>query len=70
MTGLPGTIINTLLGSLATYGMAGLRNDGRSIILYSVVNVVQAGIATQLVLMCIFFTSNQVRLLMCMLLSM
>ena len=58
--GLPGIVVNTLLGSYAAYGMAGLRNDASSVVLFGLVNVLQAMVAMQVLIACVFLTTNQV----------
>ena len=60
MAGIPSVVISTLMGPYVAYGMTGMRNDTSSIILFGVVNVIQALVAGQLLIACIFLTSNQV----------
>ena len=57
---LPFIVINTLCGALAAYGFAGLRYTPTAIILYSVILVLQSLIAIQVMVFCVYVSSNQV----------
>ena len=58
--GLPFIVINTLLGSLTTYGLSGLRYEGSAIVLFAIVLVLQSLVAIQLMTFCVWVTPNQV----------
>ena len=58
--GLPFIVINTLCGALAAYGFAGLRYTPAAIILYSIILVLQSLIAIQVMVFCVYVSSNQV----------
>ena len=58
--GLPFIVINTLCGALAAYGFAGLRYTPSAIILYSIILVLQSLIAIQVMVFCVYVSSNQV----------
>ena len=58
--GWPFIVINTLAGSLTSYGLIGLRYRGYSIALYAVIIVLNALIAIQFLTLCVWLTPNQV----------
>lgn len=60
--GMPCIAIGSLVGAYAAYAMCGLRDDAGSILLHGIINVLQALIAAQLLVACIFLTTNQVGL--------
>ena len=53
-------LLNTFIGSLAAYGLAGLRNEASAIILNIVITGLQSLISTQLQVFCVWLTPNQV----------
>lgn len=62
--GRPGSlfvVLNTLVASLAAYGLAGLRPDPWAVAHFSVVLVLQSLVAIQVMILSIFTTPNQAR---------
>ena len=53
-------VLNTVVGALATYGLAGLRYQGRALVLFAVIVVIQSLVAIQLMTFCVWLTPNQV----------
>ena len=53
-------MLNTVVGALATYGLVGLRYQGRALVLFSVIVVIQSLVAIQLMTFCVWLTPNQV----------
>lgn len=54
-------VLNTLVGSLAAYGLAGLRPDPWAVGQFSVVLVLQSLVAIQIMILSVFITPNQAR---------
>ncbi len=58
-TGFPFIVLNTVCGSLAAYGFAGLRYTPSAIILFQVMLVLQSLAAVQLLILCVYATPTQ-----------
>ncbi len=58
--GLPFILVNTLCGAFAAYGFSGLRYTPAAIVLYGVIMLLQSLIAIQVLVFCVYVTSNQV----------
>lgn len=56
----PFIVVNTLLGSYAAYGLAGLRNQMRAIIGFGGIMLLQSLIAIQVMVFSVYVTPNQV----------
>ena len=59
MAGFPFIVLNTVCGSLAAYGFAGLRYTPSAIILFQVMLVLQSLAAVQLLILCVYATPTQ-----------
>ena len=59
IAGFPFIVLNTVCGSLAAYGFAGLRYTPRAIILFQVMLVLQSLAAVQLLILCVYATPTQ-----------
>ena len=57
--GFPFIVLNTICGSLAAYGFAGLRYTPSAIILFQVMLVLQSLAAVQLLILCVYATPTQ-----------
>ena len=57
--GFPFIVLNTVCGSLAAYGFAGLRYTPSAIILFQVMLVLQSLAAVQLLILCVDATPTQ-----------
>ena len=55
--------MNTFVGSMAAYGLAGMRNQVKAILINMVLCGLQSLISTQLQIFCVWLTPNQVRVL-------
>ena len=53
-------VINTLCGALAAYGLAGLRYTPAAIVLFGIILVLQSLIAVQILVFCVYVSSDQV----------
>ena len=58
--GLPFVVVNTLCGALAAYGFAGLRYTAAAIVLFGIILVLQSLIAIQILVFCVYVSSDQV----------
>ena len=59
IAGFPFIVLNTVCGSLAAYGFAGLRYTPSAIILFQVMLVLQSLAAVQLLILCVYATPTQ-----------
>ena len=59
--GFPFILLNTLCGAYCAYGFSALRYTAHSIILYGVIVGLQSLIAIQVMIFCVYVTSNQAR---------
>ena len=58
--GLPFVVINTLCGALAAYGFAGLRYTPAAVVLFGIILLMQSLIAIQILVFCVYVSSDQV----------
>ena len=67
-TGTPFIIVNTVVGSLAAYGLGGLNAEGGAIVLNTMLVALQSLVSTQFQIACVLLTPNQdmVRPLICL----
>ena len=56
----PFIVLNTVVGAFATYGLAGLRYQGKALVLFAIIVVIQSLVAIQLMTFCVWLTPNQV----------
>ena len=61
--GFPFIVLNSLCGAYAAYGFSALRYTAAAIILYGVMIALQSLIAIQIMITCVYLTSNQARAL-------
>ncbi len=53
--------LNTLVGALAAYGLAGLRPDAWAVAQFALLIVLQSLVAIQVMILSVFITPNQAR---------
>ena len=59
--GFPFILLNTLCGAYCAYGLSALRYSASAVILWGVMMALNALIAIQLMVFCVYLTPNQVR---------
>ena len=59
--GLPFILLNTLCGAYCAYGLASLRYTAAAVLLWGVLMALNALIAIQLMVFCVYLTPNQAR---------
>lgn len=57
---MPFVLLNTVVGSMAAYGLAGMRDQARALFLNMLLTSLQSLISTQLQIFCVWLTPNQV----------
>ena len=57
----PFVLVNSVLGTLVAYGLAGLRDQASAVFLNALFSALEGLISTQLLISCVWLTPNQVR---------
>ena len=58
--GLPFIVVTSIAGAFTTYGLSGLRYQGKALVLFAVVVVLTSLVSIQFLTFCVWLTPNQV----------